>query len=61
MRDTARDILIDKLVKHYNISSYGLTIYAVMAINPLDAVVSILAAKLGLSKLAITLIIAFLI
>lgn len=59
-RDTATEYAINKLCNIYNIE-YGLILYSVMSLNPLDIIISLLASKLGLSKVAITLIIAFII
>ena len=59
-RDTATEYAIQKLCNIYNIQ-YGLIIYTIVSANPIDVIISLLAAKLGLSKVVITLIIAFLI
>ena len=60
MRDTARDALINQLCKAYNIN-YGLIIYNTIMFNPIEIAISILDMKLGMNKLLISLIIAFII
>lgn len=58
MRDLARDALVDKIFRYCNIES-GLILYQLLTLNPLDMLVGILSAKLGLSKIVVTLILAF--
>ena len=59
IKDIARDTFINKILNHYNISN-GLLIYSILSANPIDIVVGILATKFGVSKVIVTLIIAFL-
>ena len=63
MRDIVRDTFINKLIDKYNISHVGL-VYSVLTTNPFDIplhfLISVLASKFGVSKLAITIIVAFL-
>lgn len=63
MRDIVRDTFINKLIDKYNISHVGL-VYSILTTNPLDIplhfIISVLASKFGVSKLAITIIVAFL-
>ena len=60
MRDASRDALINQVCKMYNIN-YGLVVYSIVVFNPLEMAISILALKLGVNKIIISLIIAFLI
>lgn len=59
-RDIIRDTLINKLFDYFHITN-GALIYSIITTNPVDIVISILAAKFGISKILVTLIIAFLI
>ena len=59
IRDICRDTAITKLLNHYNINN-GLLIYSIVSANPIDIIIGIIAAKLGLSKIVVTIIIAFL-
>lgn len=59
IRDIARDTLINKLFDKYNITN-GALLYSILTYNPLDIVITILSAKFGVSKLIITLVLAFL-
>ena len=54
-----RDTLINKLLNYYNINN-GLLIYSIITANPIDVVIALLCSKLGLSKIVVTIIIAFL-
>lgn len=58
-RDIARDTLINKIFDYYHITN-GALLYSIITTNPVDIVISILAAKFGISKIIITIIIAFL-
>jgi hypothetical protein len=60
LRDATRDALINEVCKMYNIN-YGVLVYSIVVFNPLEMAISILALKLGVNKLVISLIIAFLI
>jgi hypothetical protein len=60
MGDVTRDTCINHLCKAYNIN-YGLVIYNTIMFNPLEIAISMLALKLGMNKILITLIIAFII
>jgi hypothetical protein len=55
-----RDMLINHLCKVYNVN-YGLIIYNTIMFNPIETAISILALKLGMNKIVISLIIAFII
>jgi len=63
LRDITRDTFINKLIDKYNISHAGL-VYSILTTNPLDIplhfIISVLASKIGLSKFAVAIIIAFL-
>ena len=59
MRGIARDTLVTKILNHYNINN-GLLIYNIISANPIDIIIGIISVKLGLSKIVVTLIIAFL-
>lgn len=59
-RDAMRDMLINHLCKVYNVN-YGLIIYNTVMFNPIETAISVLALKLGVNKIVISLIIAFLI
>lgn len=59
IRDIARDTLVNKLLTYYNINN-GILLYNILCSNPIDIVVGIIASKFGLSKVVVTLIIAFL-
>ena len=59
-RDITRDLLINRLCKMYNFD-YGLIVYNVIIYNPVEVAISILALKLGMNKILLSLIIAFLI
>ena len=58
--DIGRDTLINKLLNYYHINN-GILIYSIISANPIDMVIGLLASKLGLSKVVIMLIVAFLI
>jgi len=58
--DIGRDTLINKLLNYYHINN-GILIYSIISANPIDLVIGLLASKLGLSKVVIMLIVAFLI
>ena len=55
----ARDYGMSVLLNHYNLQTV-LTIYNVVTATPLDIVIYILSIKLGMSKMAIMVILAFL-
>jgi len=57
--DIGRDTLINKLLNYYHINN-GILIYSIISANPIDMVIGLLASKLGLSKVVIMLIVAFL-
>ena len=57
--DIGRDTLINKLLNYYHINN-GILIYSIISANPIDLVIGLLASKLGLSKVVIMLIVAFL-
>jgi hypothetical protein len=57
--NNGRDILINKLFSHFQLE-YGLTIYNIATASPIDIVIGVLSLKLGLNKVAIMLILAFL-
>jgi hypothetical protein len=59
LRDLARDTLVDRLFKYYNVTN-GMLLYNLLTYNPLDVVITILSAKFGISKIIVTLILAFL-
>lgn len=59
IRDIVRDTLINKLFDKYNITN-GAVLYSILTYNPLDVVITVLSAKFGVSKLIITLVLAFL-
>lgn len=59
-RDITRDLLINRLCKMYNFD-YGLIVYNVIIYNPIEVAISVLALKLGMNKIILTIIIAFLI
>ena len=59
MNDIARDTIINKLLTYYNINN-GILLYNILCTNPIDIVVGIIASKFGVSKVIVTLIIAFL-
>lgn len=58
-RDIVRDTVINKLFDKYNITN-GAVLYSILTYNPLDIVITVLSAKFGVSKLIVTLILAFL-
>lgn len=60
LKDIGRDTIVNKILTHYNIQN-GLLFFNILCANPIDYLTGILAAKLGLSKIVVTLIIAFLI
>jgi hypothetical protein len=60
LQDAGRDYAINYLLKMYNVS-YGLVIYNTIMFNPIEIAISILALKLGVNKLVLGMIIAFLI
>jgi hypothetical protein len=57
-RDVTRDLLINRICKMYNFD-YGLIIYTAITYNPIEMAISILALKLGMNKIVLSLIIAF--
>jgi len=59
IKDIARDTFVTKILNHYNINN-GILIYNIISANPLDVIIGIISAKLGLSKIIVTLILAFL-
>lgn len=59
MRDIIRDTFINKMLDKYNITN-GVVLYQILTFNPLDVVIGILSAKFGISKLLVTIILAFL-
>lgn len=59
VRDLARDALVDRIFRYYHIDT-GLMLYQLLTLNPLDVVIGILSAKFGVSKIIITIILAFL-
>ena len=59
IRDICRDTVVTKLLNHYNLNN-GLLFYSIVSANPIDIIIGIIATKLGLSKVVVTLIIAFL-
>ena len=58
MIETGRDSAINYIISSFN-SKYLLA-YQIITANPLDIAITILSLKLGLSKYAVILIIAFL-
>lgn len=59
IRDAGRDYAINKLLNLYNIQ-YGVLLYDIIMLNPIDIALSIIALKLGINKMLLGLIIAFL-
>lgn len=59
VRDIGRDYLINRLFKMYNIN-YAPLIYSIVMINPIDVALTAIALKIGVNKLVLSLIIAFL-
>lgn len=59
IRDAGRDYLINRLLKMHNIN-YGPIIYSIVMINPVDAAITAIALKIGVNKIVLSLIIAFL-
>lgn len=57
--NVVRDYGVSLLLTHYNLHT-ALTIYNIATTTPLDIVIYILSIKLGLSKVAIMVILAFL-
>lgn len=57
--DLGVDYAVNKLCSTYNIQ-YGVLALNIIRINPIDLAITILAVKLGINKLAIGIIIAFL-
>lgn len=56
-----RDIIINQTLRNHHLE-FGLTLYNIVSISPLEIGLSILALKLGFSnKIILSLIIAFLI
>jgi hypothetical protein len=53
-----RDIGIGKLLEHFHIP-FGIAIYQVMTLSPIDIAIGLLASKLGLPKLVVLLVISF--
>jgi len=58
IRDIGRDTLMNKLFTHFNLNS-TLMLYNIISANPIDIIIGIIASKLGLSKVIVLLIIAF--
>lgn len=54
-----RDLMVNKLLTHFNMSSV-LVMYNIVTASPLDVIIFMLSTKFGISKIAIMLIIAFL-
>lgn len=63
IQDIVRDTFINKIIDKYNISHAGL-LYSILTTSPLDIplhfLISVIASKFGISKLAITILLAFL-
>jgi len=59
IRDIARDTFINKIFDKYNITN-GAVLYSILTYNPIDIVITVLSAKFGISKILITIILAFL-
>ena len=59
IRDIARDAFINKIFDKYNITN-GAVLYSILTYNPIDIVITVLSAKFGISKILITIILAFL-
>ena len=57
--ENGRDYLINEMLNQFHITN-GIIIYKIITANTLDVVIGILSLKLGLSKVAILLIIGFL-
>ena len=55
----ARDYGMTVLLNHYNLQTV-LTLYNIATTTPLDIVIYILSIKLGMSKMAIMVVLAFL-
>jgi len=49
---------MNKLFTHFNLNS-TLMLYNIISANPIDIIIGIIASKLGLSKVIVLLIIAF--
>lgn len=59
IRDVGRDYLINRLFKMYNIN-YAPLIYSIVMMNPVDVAITAIALKIGVNKIVLSLIIAFL-
>jgi hypothetical protein len=57
--ENGRDLLINEILKQFNVTN-GVMLYNILSANTIDVIVSILSLKLGLSKIAILIIIGFL-
>ena len=57
--ESGRDYLINELFNQFHISN-GILIYNIITMNTLDTIITILSLKLGISKIAILIIIGFL-
>jgi hypothetical protein len=49
---------MNKLFTHFNLNT-GLILYNIISANPIDIIIGVIASKLGLSKIVVMLIIAF--
>jgi hypothetical protein len=58
-RDIGRDMVMDKIFKHFNFGG-GMLLYNIITYNPIDVVIGILSVKFGVSKIIISLVLAFL-
>jgi len=58
LKSQTQDVGIKSLLNHFNIP-FGIQLYQVLTVSPIDIAIGILATKLGLPKIAILLIIAF--
>ena len=57
--ENGRDYLINELLNQFHLTN-GLILYKIITANTLDVVIGILSLKLGLSKIAILVIIGLL-
>ena len=53
-----RDVIINNLLMTYNLK-VGLLAYEIVSFSPLDPIITILASKIGVSKLMMLIIISF--
>ena len=58
MRDYVRDTAINRILEQFGMNS-SMIIYNLITSNPIEIVVQILAAKFGLTKALITIIVIF--